>query len=1489
MPFVSGNPPDSEAAGKKNSEKPEIMRVSLAPLADGMRQSVVQLSRGVSLATKQLEQSAESAGDWIEFITRPANKINSIRRGRQWVILFLIFAVVIPALAAVLANQPRVTEETKRELVELIREETGLEGNLKRIHFQLVPIAIVVKHLELSDPTHGRFLTAKEVQVRPVLSELFRGRVQISQVVIKKPEITVRIKNGKLANIHVKQKEGGAEQDIPLSRIEVLDGTIDLQVQDEAQGLRLDGKHRLEYAGLEIKSKIWFGDARIKSDFRGQWGTKTLNDTALALKWKGSFDETKGLLSTEVSTVGLASVLQAGSPPSELLSLSLTQSSIPVKGWPNAVKDVSQVFLGALPEAHGKISLKADVGQVYRLLQVWNLDVPEMKGRLGVEVDLKHTHRMEATASVDLEGGQIKEFMLGSHVHLPLKVQGNVISVANGRVDVPLDGGHVALDAQIKLEAEAIPTLVDLELHQLSFAKLMKDLDVSDGSLVEWIVSGKAKLKGDLQSVQLEGPIRFNTTDFEVTFGPYNQKPKRTAIQLGAFTAKGMWSIKKEGIRFYNLDLDLPYSHIKGETLLGFKNQFSVRAAADCDLKDLGAIAQFPISGKGPLAVEIDGTFQEPNIRGTVDLQGFEFDGMRLGHLASNVQLDPDGLGVHFFDLKAEKNKSTYGTKELSLNFRDNRFLLMSDLVVHTMALDDFYHVFGVEADERYTPYQGEVQGRAQLRYSNGYPGDQPNGTLRVGFDTSVPHFVSDEYAFTDGMLKGEFIWEDKEKGMDGAMVRIDDARMRKGDGTLVARGTIDHGALKIKAVAQRLAIQSFEGFEDKGLKGRMDLHVDVQGRIDAMEVSSSVDMEQLFFGNKRLPNASSMVRITHQNDPWLASAPANCKDAARGLVLGNWKPDPPMHTVEGMMERDKYPMAYLLCGGFDDGSVRWDLALGRVKALPLRGKVYAAGLDVIALYNAHSSEADLGNAPGWSTLASKGTGTLEWTDGGFRTGDMEGTLVAESFAIEDDDFRMFNSSPMVIEMKGSSLKIQPTQIKTGEAEFELRGTLDEQLALGAKGSFDLAALERFLPELVLSEGVLQFDVEVKGSVIKPTLWGSAFTHDSRFRLKTRNIDLRHVHTRLAFQGDKAVLQEARLETMGGTISGDGLLNMDGATVLGMHFNFKANDIGFEPVAFIDFKMDGQFELNWTIGERIPHVTGEVDLKQFHYRKPIHIGALGSYIAPTASLIDYDPSLDVFGLDIKVKGRGPLLVSNRLVETRLVIDEDEPLRMVGTNQRYGILGQMALRSGLIVFRNSRFEILHGSIKFEDETKIAPVFDVTARTDIRRSSDLSAPSWRVEMNAQGVPEDIRLQMKSDPYLSGEDIVLLLTMGMTRAEASQAGGVESAVALDALATLSGLDQEVTQAIPLIDDFRFSSTYSVRSGRTVPQLTVGKRLAEGLRVSATTGIADSREFRGGVEWLLSPQLSVQGGYDNYSITTSSGLGNVGLDLRYRIDFGD
>ena len=297
-------------------------------------------------------------------------------------------------------------------------------------------------------------------------------------------------------------------------------------------------------------------------------------------------------------------------------------------------------------------------------------------------------------------------------------------------------------------------------------------------------------------------------------------------------------------------------------------------------------------------------------------------------------------------------------------------------------------------------------------------------------------------------------------------------------------------------------------------------------------------------------------------------------------------------------------------------------------------------------------------------------------------------------------------------------------------------------------------------------------------------------------------------------------------------------------------------------------------------------------IQRLRYNRPFSLGITerltGLSQAKRVTRASYDPAKDRIAFDLRVLEDAPLKISNNLLNAELTIEDSEaPFRLVGTDQRMGVLGTLGVTRGTVTFRNVRFNLEEGTVTFIDENRVRPRLDIRARTEFRRQADASGARWWISLRASGEVDDLKLETSSEPALAQEDIALLLTVGMTRAEASRSNGLAQGAALEALATVTGVDREVRKALPVIDDFTVTSAYSARTNRTEPQVVVGKRLSDSVRATARTGLTTDSNFKTGVEWRLDDQTSVEAGYDNVQTTTSSQFGNVGVDLRWRLEF--
>ena len=304
----------------------------------------------------------------------------------------------------------------------------------------------------------------------------------------------------------------------------------------------------------------------------------------------------------------------------------------------------------------------------------------------------------------------------------------------------------------------------------------------------------------------------------------------------------------------------------------------------------------------------------------------------------------------------------------------------------------------------------------------------------------------------------------------------------------------------------------------------------------------------------------------------------------------------------------------------------------------------------------------------------------------------------------------------------------------------------------------------------------------------------------------------------------------------------------------------------------------------------LPHVTRRRAHRLVRVHPPHHLSTDLSALGVRAKRTEveaYDPSLDVLAFDVRVRSRSPLGSRTTCRGAARPSTRTRSPSPAPTSASASAASSRAARRALPLPRQ-RLRRAPGAhpLRRSDAHRAerrrhsrSPSTGATrdtsagaaagARAGHRASPGRRAAAvWRITLHAYGDADNLRVDMTSEPPLSQEDIVLLLTVGMTRAELDQLQASCSARASRSTtsATVSGADRAVKQAIPIIDDFRFGSAYSTVTGQ---DRAAGHRRQAPHRQRARErqrhGLAEDRELRSNIEWRLNNRLSVQGSYDN------------------------
>jgi translocation and assembly module TamB len=451
------------------------------------------------------------------------------------------------------------------------------------------------------------------------------------------------------------------------------------------------------------------------------------------------------------------------------------------------------------------------------------------------------------------------------------------------------------------------------------------------------------------------------------------------------------------------------------------------------------------------------------------------------------------------------------------------------------------------------------------------------------------------------------------------------------------------------------------------------------------------------------------------------------------------------------------------------------------------------------------------------------------------------------------------------------------------------RASLRTGLRTRVDGVVDLGLLATTSPTVTDARGRLELGVRISGDASDPSVFGEARVIDGAFRFAGFPVPLEELNGHVTFSSHRLIFEDIHARLGSGWVDVAGVATIADGGLRDYAFDVGVRDAALRPMAGVDLGFDAQARLHWEPSMRLPMLRGQVQLERLVYSRATSLSpTLGELNRPELEgLGEYDPANDNLDVELTITGpphpraQQPPHGGHRHRRPR------PPLPDRGHRpapRRAGAAGRAAGQRALPQRGAGDAQRRH---PLRRRHAHQPVLRRDAETDIR-TRDLDRNDWRISLHAYGNMDAFRLEARSDPSASEQDILLLLTIGLTTAQAQSLQAADlGGAALEAVSSLSGVNDEVSEALQVIDDFAITTMYSTRTNRPEPQVTIGKRIAERVRLTASTSLTgDTREIRAGVEWQLGDQTSIQAGYDNVNRETQS-FGNLGVDFHWRIEF--
>lgn len=1058
------------------------------------------------------------------------------------------------------------------------------------------------------------------------------------------------------------------------------------------------------------------------------------------------------------------------------------------------------------------------------------------------------------------------------------------------------------------------------------------------------------RVEGTADPLKLDGDLSARTSDFVVFDAPVEDPARSRVIGVRDASLSGKLAVRPKGFSFENVTVTTPKSVVRDVTvMIGYHDELRIEVGGGAiDVSEISPLGSVVMGGVLEPKVLVSGEVGSPMLEGDATIKDFLIGDIPFGNVTqAHVVSDISNMTVDITDAKAQKGKSAYemSTGHLDFNAPAN-MRLDGQVSSKNLNVRDFFALFHLDADPRFAEIDGTIETNARIHLALGGPEDVcKGGFLTVTAKANARDLNLLGERFDEGHADFEYRWIDRLAGIDGAEIDVRSLSLTKvkkpgrgPDGAPSPRGGEGVGSVLGSVAVHRggdlrgsLVVQGFPlarvdllGPAAKRLEGAVSGVARLGGKLDAFEIDADVNVTPIRIMGAAFGGSDLRVSMNQEAgaDKPIGRSPCGAPIAAAF--------DPEAYRKDTSSQGE-----YRVSGALFGGQVRLDdVVATRQRAPIVTGKIAFDRFDLgpigkILTVNDDPSApppAPLGGEiSGELALDRIATGdlaharvrfaptTLRVNRGGQRIALRDEQAV---FALADDTVTL---PKVTFDLTAPNGLLGSFAVK-GEVKKVTRGGV---LGLEAElAPLDLGILVGVVPKMTRAVGILRGKVLVSGSPSEPDLDGRLQIRGGEFGIKGLPGAVTDVEVDVEADETEVRITRAVGQFLGGDVHMTAHMPLKGGQLGIARANITGRQLYVAPVDGVRATVDADLEVTVNPNApsaqgRLPFVGGEVAITQFEYTRPVTLDLTGFKGGAKRTIVEaYDPAADAVSFGVAVRSRAPLHIRNNLVDATLAIDP-RGIHVSGTDQRVGLRGELTTMPGgrFRVFAND-FEVQKGTIRFDDPTRIAPRVDVTGVTEYRRynntvssgggagsnttggagvtSGNISSGGrggglWRIALHAYGDTEDLRVDMTSDPALSREDIFFLLTIGLTRAEVDQvrAGSVYASAAFEAIGTVSGADRAVKTALPVIDDFRFGSAYSARTGRTEPQVTLGRRLTDNVRANVSTGLTEDRQLRSNVEWRLSRPLSVQTSYDNISTVSSGSVGNFGLDFRWRIEF--
>jgi autotransporter translocation and assembly factor TamB len=378
-----------------------------------------------------------------------------------------------------------------------------------------------------------------------------------------------------------------------------------------------------------------------------------------------------------------------------------------------------------------------------------------------------------------------------------------------------------------------------------------------------------------------------------------------------------------------------------------------------------------------------------------------------------------------------------------------------------------------------------------------------------------------------------------------------------------------------------------------------------------------------------------------------------------------------------------------------------------------------------------------------------------------------------------------------------------------------------------------IAVFQPFLPKFRRLAGTVSGRFALDGTLQSPRMDGHIELIGGSIDVAVDTPRISGLNGLVRFDGSRVVVDRLRGEIAAGPFEASGVVDLSDPRNPAIRLSLKGDKILLARTPAIRLRANVNLEASGDSNRG--SLTGSISLVDGRIYKRIEItpllapSPLGEDVMVVPSFAGLVPLLfGTWSVDVKIRNESPFLLVGNVAEGEISPQID----IKGTLGNPFAVGTVAINNLQAFLPFTTLTVNEGQINFTEENPFMPELDVRGYAE--------TGGYNVQAYAYGPLSDRKLVLRSDPPLSQEQLLLLLTTGIAPGAMSGAGFGEAAAGQGGLFLLRGLARQIepfgvdlrefvnrlsiavlpprdpTQSTSLVSEFRLIDGFSLGTGR-------------------------------------------------------------------------